>query len=270
MNDQNVLGVFEETGADMVTRYVICEPLLSFIRSVNEELDRAIAWYSLKDPTKLTFVIAGFNTMIDVATNQIPLIAKNALLKKIKKEVLGQLPRAIIAHYNQHQNEYVFEEGYVPKFTTQDQFVTAMRSSAVGNLGGLGARIMEGFKDLPHKVMGRVSKKGQKPFPLEFLRDLHFAAVELLDAEDKTKWSAFVGGLNARGQEILREILPTLITTEAIKLVLSTPDEQRVAFMQAYCREGPLEDFWQGIRTSVEGPMDTAIVALDSAINNLD
>lgn len=253
---EDVFGVFGETGADMVTRYVIAEPLLTFIRAANEELDRAIAWYSLRDPTKLTFIVAGFNTMIDIATNQIPFVAKNALLKKVKKEVLGQLPRAIIAHYNQHQNEYVFEEGYEPKFTTQEQFVTAMRSSAVGNLGGLGASIMEGFKDLPHKVMGLVSKKGQKSLPLEFLRDLHFAAVQMLDAKDQKRWSAFVGGLGARGQEILREILPTLITAESIKLVLSAPDKQRVAFMQAYCKEGPIEDFFQGVGEAINPHLD--------------
>ncbi|MFH0829148.1 MAG: hypothetical protein V1907_03125 [Candidatus Kerfeldbacteria bacterium] len=267
---EDLFGVVAETGADVITRYVVVEPVLAVVKAQNPELYLDCAHYALVDPHMLTFFVAGFNTVLDVATNRIPFVRKSSTIRKIKKEILGQMPRAIIAHFNQHQNEFQNIRDRKPTFTTQDQVVGAMRKVATDNVGQLGSGIMAAIRDLPHKIHDTVLGGGQKKVAYDLIRELHFAVLESLEDTERGQWGEWAAGLDDRGQEVLRESLPSLLTEEAVRMVLALPAERRIVFLMTYAKEGPLEDFWQGVRSAVEEPMNDAVTKLDAAIKALD
>lgn len=257
---EDVFGVFGETGADVVTRYVVVEPVLAFVKARLPELYLDGAYYALKKPHELTFIVAGVNTVLDVATNQIPIVRKSGMIRKVKKEILGQLPRALIAHYNQHQNDFNLE-GHKPTFISQDQVVGAMRKAATENIVELGKNFVGAVTELPHKIHDRIFGKGEK-VSYEFIRELHFEMLTLLKKSERKEWGTWVTGLDDRGQEVLRESLPGLASIEAIRVVLAQETDNRIKFLQAYAKEGPLEDFYQGVGAALNPHLDAANRAL--------
>ncbi len=239
-------------------------------KKVDPDSWKAAVYYKQHNPVEfrgsIIVVGQGLSLLINaLPLKRLPIIGKYAeQLLHVIDEVIEQAPDGAGEYFAGQR--VVFEDGYKPSLGVNEigkKFTDWVTTSASTSGRSFTSYVRSRIHEFPTWSLDRLFPKGDSKRP-ELER--HLAAVELLNPLKRRKWNKLVIGLSPRGQELLREHLGILGTTDAIDRLLEVRAAELEKYLESYAPESPIEDFYQGVGAAIDPHLDRANRGLRRAL----